>query len=177
MEFIEKFGIDWKLLIAQGVNFAIVLLVLWKFAYKPILKMLHDREKTIDQSLKNADRVEALKQEMEVEKKAVLTEAKKEAQVIMQDAQKKIEQNRQIQLDKTKSEIAELVSKAKQEITQEKTKAMKAAERELGAIAVSVAEKLIRRELKAEDQERLVADTVKEIGTLWSFLPDNSLNV
>lgn len=166
MEFIEKFGIDWKLLIAQGVNFAIVLLVLWKFAYKPILKMLHEREKTIDQSLKNADRVAALKQEMEVEKKAVLTEAKKEAQVVLQDAQKKIEQNRQIQLDKTKQEVAELVTKAKQEITQEKTKAMKAAERELGAIAVSVAEKLIRRELKAEDQDKLVAETLKEAGTV-----------
>lgn len=164
MEFIEKFGIDWKLLIAQGVNFAIVLLVLWKFAYKPILKLLHDREEKIDQSLKNADRVEALKQEMEVEKKAVLTEAKKEAQVIMQDAQLKIEKNRQVQLDKTKAEVAELVTKAKQEITQEKTKAMKAAERELGAIAINVAEKLIRRELKPTDQEKLVAETVKEIG-------------
>lgn len=163
MEFIEKFGIDWKLLIAQAVNFGIVLLVLWKFAYKPILRMLHDREQKIDQSLKNADRVEALKQEMEMEKAAVLTQAKKEAQIVLQEAQKKIEVNRQAQVEKTKAEVADLVSKAKHDITQEKNAAMKQAEKELGAIAVRVAEKLIRRELKVGDQDRLVQDTLKEV--------------
>lgn len=166
MEFIEKFGIDWKLLIAQAVNFAIVLLVLWKFAYKPILKLLHDREQKIDQSLKDADRVEKLKVEMEEEKSVVLAQAKKEAQVIFQDAQKKIELNRQTQVDKTKSEVAQLVTKAKEEISAEKTKAMKQAEKELGAIAVSIAEKLVKRELNGKDQERLVSETLKEIGTV-----------
>lgn len=166
MEFIEQFGIDWKLLIAQAVNFAIVLLVLWKFAYKPILKLLHDRENKIDQSLKDADRVEKLKVEMEEEKSKVLAQAKKEAQVILQDASKKIELNRQAQLDKTKTDVQQLVTKAKEEISAEKVKAMKQAEKELGAIAITIAEKLVKRELTDTDHTRLVSETLKEIGTV-----------
>lgn len=166
MEFIEQFGIDWKLLIAQAVNFAIVLLVLWKFAYKPILKLLHDRENKIDQSLKDADRLAKLKVEMEEEKSKVLAQAKKEAQVILQDAQKKIELNRQAQLDKTKTDVEQLVTKAKEEISAEKVKAMKQAEKELGSIAVTIAEKLMKRELNEKDHERLVSETLKEIGTV-----------
>lgn len=165
MEFIEKFGIDWKLLIAQAVNFAIVLLVLWKFAYKPILKLLHDRENKIDQSLKDADRLTKLKVEMEEEKSKVLAQAKKEAQVILQDAQKKIELNRQAQIEKTKTDVGRLVTKAKEEIFAEKAQAMKQAEQELGAIAVTIAEKLVKRELNDKDHERLVTETLKEVGT------------
>lgn len=165
MEFIEKFGIDWKLLIAQAVNFSIVLLVLWKFAYKPILKLLHDRENKIDQSLKDADRLTKLKVEMEEEKSKVLAQAKKEAQVILQDAQKKIELNRQAQIEKTKTDVGRLVTKAKEEIFAEKAQAMQQAEQELGAIAVTIAEKLVKRELNDKDHERLVTETLKEVGT------------
>lgn len=163
MEFFVKFGIDWKLLLAQAVNFLIVLLVLWKFAYKPILKLLHDREEKIDKSLSNADRVEKLKVEMEQEKTVVLAQAKKEAQVILADAQEKIELNRQTQIDKTKDEVQKLVTRAKEDIKAEKAKVMKQTESELGNIAVMIAEKLVRRELSSKDHEDLVKETLKHI--------------
>lgn len=164
MEFIEKFGIDWKLLIAQAVNFLIVLVVLWKFAYKPILRMLQDRTDKIDKGLESADRMERLKAEIEQEKVAVMSQAKKEAQTILQEAHSQTEKNRQAQVEKTKAEVAQLVSKAKGEIEQEKQRVMKQAEKELGGLAVSIAEKMIRREISSADQQRLVDDAMKQVG-------------
>ncbi|MEK7539798.1 MAG: ATP synthase F0 subunit B, partial [Patescibacteria group bacterium] len=74
--------------------------------------------------------------------------------------------NRQAQMDKTKGEVQQLVTKAKQEIAAEKVKAMKQAEKELGSIAVTIAEKLVKRELTDTDHARLVSETLKEIGTV-----------
>ena len=56
MELLDKFGINFSVLLAQAVNFLIVLVVLYRFAYKPILKILHDRTRTIETSLKNAEK-------------------------------------------------------------------------------------------------------------------------
>jgi len=54
-ELISTFHIEWQLIIAQLVNFAIVLFVLWKFAYNPILKTLNDRTKKIEKGVKDAE--------------------------------------------------------------------------------------------------------------------------
>mgnify|MGYP001588456271 CR=1 FL=1 len=54
MELISKLGIDWKLLVAQIVNFFILLFVLYKFAYKPVLEMLEKRSKTIEKGIHDA---------------------------------------------------------------------------------------------------------------------------
>ena len=53
-ELLTTFGINWKLLLAQGFNFAVVLLVLWKFLYQPVLKMLDERRAAIEKGVKDA---------------------------------------------------------------------------------------------------------------------------
>ena len=58
MEFLKEFGIQPTLLIAQIVNFLIILFILKKFFYKPIIKLLDDRKKKIEESLKNAELIE-----------------------------------------------------------------------------------------------------------------------
>ena len=54
-ELIKQFGVDWKLLIAQAINFFVLLAVLWKFAYKPILKVFRTRRASIAQGLQDAE--------------------------------------------------------------------------------------------------------------------------
>lgn len=55
MELLNALGIDWKILLAQFVNFAVLVFVLWKFAYKPIFKFLEDRKNKIEEGIKNAE--------------------------------------------------------------------------------------------------------------------------
>ena len=75
-ELVKTFHIDAGLLLAQLVNFLIVLVVLYKFAYKPILKTLNDRTGKIEKGLKDAEDAQIKLAEMEKKEKEILTKAK-----------------------------------------------------------------------------------------------------
>ena len=79
MELITKLGIDWKLLIAQVINFFILLFVLHRFAYRPILKMLKKRTDTIDKSLSDVKQIEKNLAESNQKKDELLRTARQQA--------------------------------------------------------------------------------------------------
>ncbi len=134
-ELIKTFHIDWKLIIAQLVNFAIVLFVLKRYAYGPVLKMMTERSKAIEQGVKDAEHahkklaeiaeqekevlIEARKQAGEIiakaeatavkNKEAVIAESKLQAEKILADAGKKMEAERQQMMHDIKAQVAELV--------------------------------------------------------------------
>jgi len=72
---VDTFGIDWPMLIAQAINFLIVALVIWKFAFKNILSTIKEREQQISDSLKNADRIKLELEETEKQQQETLQEA------------------------------------------------------------------------------------------------------
>ena len=76
---LTQLGIDWKLLIAQIINFLVLLAILYKFLYKPVFKILHDREEKIEKSLRQAERIEKNLFESEAEKSKIVAEARNEA--------------------------------------------------------------------------------------------------
>lgn len=86
-ELIHQFGIEWKLLLAQIVNFFILLVVLKKFAYGPIMNILKERKKRIEEGLLAAEESQKKLGEAEKEKEAILTEARKESLGIIQKSE------------------------------------------------------------------------------------------
>lgn len=82
-DLIHNFGIEWKILIAQIVNFAILLFVLKKFAFKPVMKILEERRARIEKAIHQAQSVEDKMREIDVMKEAVLAEARKESSEII----------------------------------------------------------------------------------------------
>lgn len=88
-ELIYQFGIDWKLLIAQGVNFFILLVVLTIFIYRPLIKMIEERKKKIEFGLKGAEEAEKRLDEIEEIKTQKIIEADKKAVGIIGVAEKK----------------------------------------------------------------------------------------
>ncbi|MBU0613254.1 ATP synthase F0 subunit B, partial [Patescibacteria group bacterium] len=84
-ELVKTFHIDWKLLIAQIINFGIVLGILWYFALKPLMKVMNKRNEDIEQSLKNAEEIEKRLKAAGESKEQMILEAKKESQVIMEN--------------------------------------------------------------------------------------------
>jgi type VI protein secretion system component VasK len=72
---VKTFGIDWPMLIAQAINFLIVALVIWKFAFKNILSTIKEREKQIADSLVNADKIKLELEETEKQQQETLQEA------------------------------------------------------------------------------------------------------
>ena len=72
MELLQKLGIDWRLLIAQLVNFSILVIILYKLLYKPVLKVLNDRKEKIEQGLKDAKSLgEELERTKELQKREI----------------------------------------------------------------------------------------------------------
>ena len=83
-ELLNKLGIDYKLLIAQIINFLVLLFVLWKFAYGPILAILEKRQKKIEKGLADAEAAEKRLEESEKKQKEVLRKARTEAKEIVE---------------------------------------------------------------------------------------------
>ena len=79
----NTFGVDWPMLIAQSINFLIVALVIWKFAFSNILSTIKEREKQIADSLKNADRIKLELEETEKEAAKTLQEASLSAKKLL----------------------------------------------------------------------------------------------
>lgn len=113
-------GIDWKLLIAQIINFAIVLLVLWHWVYKPLIKVLSERTKKIEISLKNAGEIETRLTQVKIEQEKILIAARQEADTIIAEAQKNALIEQQKIADETREQIEKQLSTAKDKLKQEK---------------------------------------------------------
>lgn len=91
MDILNQFGINPLLLAAQVVNFLILLFLLKKFLYGPILKVLAERKKRIEDSLKNTEEIERKLLEIEEEKEKILAKAAAEAQQMMDETKKELE--------------------------------------------------------------------------------------
>lgn len=162
-ELIEKLGIEPGLLIAQIVNFAIVALVLWKFAYKPVVEMLENRRKKIEASISEAERIEKERENLNKEIGEKLEEAKKEASRIVdeakktgarlsQDLYKNAEEQSARMIQNAEKEIAAMTDTAKSEIQAETTK-----------LVVLALEKVSKETVDAKTNEKMVEKTIKEL--------------
>src|SRR3989304_5856480 len=86
MEFLKEFGIQPTLLIAQIVNFLIILFLLKKFFYKPIIKLLDDRKKKIEESLKNAEEIEERLKQTEEKSAQIIEEERRNSRNLIAEA-------------------------------------------------------------------------------------------
>lgn len=162
-ELVKTFHIDWKLLVAQIVNFTIVLAVLWHFALKPLNKVMNKRTTDIEQSLKNAEEVEKkLKQAAEAKDRIVI-DAKKEAQVIMEKSSQDAEKIKNDKLQETRTEMEKIVAKTKAELASEKEKMVSEAKAEVGGLVIKASSKIVGKNLDSESNRQIIKETVSQV--------------
>src|SRR3989339_846634 len=162
-ELIKTFHIDWKLLIAQGINFIIVFSVLYYFGLRPLMKLMVDRSKKIDDGLKNAELIEENLSNSEQEKKKAIAEGRKQAQLIIGQSEKDAELVRQEKLAKTKLEAEKIVISAKNEITSERAKMIKEVKSELGELVLLASGKLTADTMTDKQQEKLIDQVLLDL--------------
>jgi len=161
MELLANLGINWKLLIAQIVNFLILLLVLYKFAYGPVLKMLNDRTKKIEDGIKNAEDAKKKLIELSAREKDVLAKARKEAQGIIKKSEENALKNAKLIEDSAKTQYEKILEEAKAQIEQEKNKAVKEAKSEIAELIVIATEKIIDEKMTNEKDKELISKAIK----------------
>lgn len=132
------------------VAFLIVLFLLAKFAWKPILGMLAERERGIAESIAAADRVKAEMAQMQNENEKMMAQAREERNAMLREAKVMSEQMIAKAKEDTRTITDRMVTDAQQQIQQQKMAAMTDVKNQIGALAVEVAEKVLRQQLSTE---------------------------
>jgi F-type H+-transporting ATPase subunit b len=158
---ISTFHIDVKLIIAQVVNFVIVLAVLYKFAYKPILKALNDRTQKIEKGLQDAETAGKKVVEMENREKEVIAEARKEAQKIIKAGEEAGNKNKQEILAGAKEQSEKIMKDAERKIEEERKKMMAEIKSEVAELVISATGKIIDEKLDAHKDKELIEKAIR----------------
>jgi F-type H+-transporting ATPase subunit b len=154
-----------KSLIVQVINFVILLILLQKFLYKPLLAKMEERTSAIKRSLDEAQaaRAEAVRQQEE--NAAQLRAAYAEAAAIRDQALREAEEAGRKQLEAAQAQARKLVEDTKAQLEGEIRRAREELRRETTDLALAVAEKLVRRTLREEDHRKIVADAIAGLKT------------
>lgn len=163
MELITKLGIDPTLLIAQIVNFLVLLFILTKLVYKPILNVLDKRKKMIEKNVEDTNRIEERLTALEVEKKEILSKASKDAMAVVENAKNEAEKEREEALVKAKKEISTLAERYRGQLAADKSAMLKELKQELAELIVMSSQKIIQKEFTGEEQKRLMEAVNKEL--------------
>lgn len=156
MELIQALGIDWRILLAQFLNFAILIFVLWRFAYKPIFKFLEERRKKIEDGIKNAEQISQKMIEMKEEERAIVIGAKKEALNLINEAKENAEKRGDEMIKKAQEEASAVISKERDKFNQEKVEIFKEMRNNLSELVVLAVEKVIEEKMSGEKDEEII---------------------
>lgn len=165
-QILASLGFEFGKFAWQIVNFLILLFLLKKFAYKPVLNMLDERKKSIEDAISNAEKAKNDAESMRKEYESRLAEAKQEAQAIIEKANKLAEETKTEIITSAQNEAAKAIQKAQEEIAREKEQAIAALRDEVAVLAVMAAGKVIGKSITVEDHKKLVSEFVAEAGDL-----------
>ena len=156
---------DIGLVFWNTVAFLVLLIVLGKFAWQPILKAINDRESGIEEALLKADKMKAEIATMQSENEALLAKAREERATLIKEAKEASDKMVAEAKEKAKSEYDKILTDAQLAITQQKNAALTEVKNQVGTLVIEVAEKVLRKELSNKaDQESYIkqlADGVK----------------
>ena len=156
---------DIGLVFWNTIAFLVLLIVLGKFAWKPMLKAIAERESGIEEALLRADKMKAEIAAMQNENEALLAKAREERASMIKDAKETADKMVSEAKDKAKQEYERIISDAQLAITQQKNAALTEVKNQVGTLVVEVAEKILRKELsnKAEQESYIkqIAEGVK----------------
>lgn len=147
------------------IAFLIVFFILAKFAWKPILKTLGEREKGIADAIASAEKMKGEMSQMKSENERLMAQAHEERTAMLKEAKEIKDRMINEAKDLAKVEANKIIVEANQQITQQKNAAMAEVKNEIGSLALDVAEKILRKQLNsAEGQEAymaMAADSIK----------------
>jgi F-type H+-transporting ATPase subunit b len=147
------------------LTFLLLVFVLAKFAWKPLLKMLQDREDMIRSSLEDAEKAKSELERLNEESEAIMAKARSEAQSILADGKAAAEKVKDGIIAKSKEQASKIREDAGNQIQVEKDKAISEIKEEVVNLTLSVAEKLIQKNLSDADNKSLIEESLKKVQT------------
>lgn len=158
--------VDPGLLLWTIIAFGLLVLILWKAAWKPIVQALDARAEKVRSDIENADKSREESEKILAEYKALVAGAKEEAANIIAQGMKEAEEMKNSIIEKANKEAHDLSERVKRDINLAKENALNEIKAEIVFLSTEVASKIIERNLTPEDQSSLVKETLSKIGTV-----------
>jgi len=155
--------VPWTL-IAQLLNLFITVLVMKKFLFKPIREVLQKRKAMADAEIADATKAKEGAESLKNEYEASMKTARDKANEIVATAQKSAAQQSEEIIKEANAQAVSIKAKAEKDIAQERRKAVNEIKDEIGDMAMEIAGKVIERELKASDHEKLIDEFINKVG-------------
>src|SRR4051812_14607023 len=159
----QTFGWNVWLFLSQVISFVIVAALLRQFAYKPVLKVLHERRERIAESLRNADEIKKQLADAEKRHQEILAKANGEAQRMIDEAR----QSAGVVAERKQQEAIvaaeQIMAKAREASELEHQRTMEQLKRELGRLVVDTTAKVTGKVLSPDDQRRLQEETARQV--------------
>ena len=165
MDKFEQFiGVNFWTALFVLLNTLLIYFVAKKFLFKPVMKIIQDRQKEIDDMYDAAGNAEKQAKAMEAEYQQKLEVASETGERIVKEAVARGQAREEEILRQANAEASAIMDKAVADIAMEKKKAINDAKDEISGIAIAIAEKVVARELNNEDQRKLVDSFIDELG-------------
>jgi F-type H+-transporting ATPase subunit b len=161
--FAEQLGINWQAFLASVVNFAIVMFLLHRFAYKPILRILEERRMRIAEGIENAERMRAELTKAQEKAKEIIAEAAQQAQKIIDEAKQTANKYRTQEIARATKEAEMIVARAREATRAEYTRMLEELSRDIGSLVVETTAKVVGRTLTPEDHKRLIEEAIANL--------------
>lgn len=140
---IGTFHIDWKIIIAQMVNFAVVFVVLYIFALKPLSKLMKERSEKISKGINDAKENEQILKDTSVQYEEALSKARVEANKIFEQAKKEAEVKKTEMIEDAKAQVSSMIDGGKKTLEAERVKMVEEAKKEISSLAILAAKKIM----------------------------------
>jgi F-type H+-transporting ATPase subunit b len=144
------------------VVFIILIVLLTKFAWKPILSAIKEREQNIEKALKSADRARAEIKDLQTANERLLNEARAERDAMLKEAREIKEKMLADAKEKAKEEAERILSSARDTIRNEKNAALAQIKEQVATLSIEVAEKILKSELSSEVKQKVLAEQLLE---------------
>lgn len=161
--FISTLGINWKLFLAQLLNFGIVIFILWKWVMKPVVGALEARRERIQESVNRAAEIERRMKEFELQRAEDLKKARLQSEEIFKKAAVVADAARQESVAAARAEADRILGDAQAAIEAEKQQMLREIREELSSLTVLATEKILRQRLDREKDRELVSEVLKSI--------------
>lgn len=159
----EQFGFNWWLFLSQCISFALVALILQKFAYRPIINVLEERRQRIAESLQNAEKIKQQLAESERRYQETLSRANAEAQRMIDEARASAAAVADRRTQQAITEAEGILAKAREAAALERERTISEAKREIGRLVVDTTAKVTGKVLTSDDQRRISEETARQV--------------
>lgn len=159
----ETFGVDWPHLVSQIISFSIVCLILHRFAYKPILRLLEERRGQIAEGIAEREKIKRELAEAHARRQEIIVAADAEATKLIEEAHTSAAVVRDRETRKALATADQIIAKSQETAEQEHAQMLRELKQELGSLVVQAASAATGKVLTPEDQRRLAQETLDQV--------------